>query len=73
VHQVHRQPADVRAQVGQLVQPGLEPGDVKGCPVGKQFREPEPWHTPLPSLGAGREQPTAAKPFPQLLQRVRVQ
>lgn len=70
VHQVHKLAVEVRVQVGQAVQPGLEPCAVEGPPVRQQLRERVSRHAPLPPLGVSRRQPVVGEPLSQQVERL---
>ena len=61
LNQVDGHAADVGAQVGEPVQPGLEDQRVEGAPVGDQRGEPVPGHAAFPGTVGARGQPGGAQ------------
>jgi hypothetical protein len=56
VDEVHRDPADLGAQVSELVKARLQPQRVESPPVGDEARQPAAGHAALPGAVVSRWQ-----------------
>lgn len=62
VDQVHRDPADLSAQVSEPVKTGLQPQRVESPPAGDNARQPAAGHAALPCAVISRWQPGRVQP-----------